>query len=231
MEDATQRGPMKTVNDCSRIIAILLLLIIQSNYARAQENRLERRRANLESANLQRDRNRDFYRVIVENNLFRPLGWTEPRHQLEYVLIATWIESRGETAKALLVEGSSNQTYYATTGEKVGNATIGNIESKQVDMNISGKILTLKIPSIRFLDSRQSLNVPSQLLHGHPNQFVADATPPRSRQTRVNQDGRSHEQNSASHQQGWPQPLRDKFRNATLEDRRKFIEAFRLQKE
>ena len=225
---------MKTVKEDSRIIVILLVcsvlslfsLTLQSNHACAQDDSPERRGAN-QKGSWNKQTPHDFYRVIVENNLFRPLGWREPRREPEYVLIATWIESRGETTKALLMERSSNQTYYATTGEKVGNATIENIESKLVELNISGKILTLKIPSIRFLDLRQSLNEPSQLLHGHPNQSAADTTSPQSRQTRVNRVQRDHKQGSDSNRQRWSQRLRDEFRNATLEDRRRFIEEFR----
>lgn len=106
-----------------------------------QRSRMNRKRANLQLA-----RNRDFYRVIVESNLFRPLGWRAPKREPKYALVATWIESRGETAKALIIERSSNRTYYAAIGERVGKATIENIESKQVDLKISGKIVTLNLP-------------------------------------------------------------------------------------
>ena len=213
------------------ILVILIVspffFMVQSNYTRAQDNQLERRRTNRESGNLKVDRNRDFYRVVVENNLFRPLGWRELRREPEYVLIATWIESRGETAKALLMERGSNQTYYVTLGEKVGNATIEKIESKRVNLNISGEILTLKVPSIQFLNSRQFLNEPSQSLHGHPTQSAAVMTSPRNRQTRMNRNQRNHRQNRDGGRQSWRQRARDEFRNATPEDRRKLIEMLR----
>jgi flagellar biosynthesis/type III secretory pathway M-ring protein FliF/YscJ len=140
------------------LVVSLLLFILQSNQTRAHDDLLERSRTNQERANLQFDRNRDFYRVIVENNLFRPLGWRAPKRESEYALIATWIESRGETAKALLMERRSKQTYYVALGERDGNATIENIESKQVNLNISGKIVILKVPSTQFLDSRKFCN-------------------------------------------------------------------------
>ena len=225
---------MKTVKDNSRIIVILLVcsvvslffLILQSKHACAQDDRPERREAN-QKGNWNIQTHDDFYRVIVENNLFRPLGWREPRREPEYVLIATWIESRGEIAKALVRERSSNQTYYALEGQKFGNAKIEKIESKQVTLNISGEILTLKAPSIQFLNSRQFLNKPSQSLHGRPRQSAGDMTSRRSRPPRVNRDRRDHKQGSDSNRQRWSQRLRDEFRNATLEDRRRFIEEFR----
>lgn len=225
---------MKTVKDNSRIIAILIVcsvvslffLILQSNHVCAQDDRTERREAN-QKGNWNKQTPHDFYRVIVENNLFRPLGWREPRREPEYVLIATWIESRGETVKALVKERSSNQTYYAAEGEKIGNAKIEKIESKQVTLNISGEILTLKAPSIQFLNSRQFLNEPSRSLRERPKQSAADMTSRRSRPARVNRDQRDHKQGSDSNRQRWSQRLRDEFRNATLEDRRRFIEEFR----
>ncbi len=121
-------------------------LIIESNQTRAHEDLLQRGRTNQARGNPTFDRNRDFYRVIVENNLFRPLGWRPPKREPEYALVATWIESGGETAKALLVERRSKKTYYAAIGERVGNATIENIESKRVDLKISGKRVTLNLP-------------------------------------------------------------------------------------
>lgn len=144
----------RTVNPVGGIIIVLLLfifmgmllLMLQSNQTCAQDNKLARPKIDQERVNLRDDRNRNFYRVIIENNLFRPLGWRQPRRKPGYVLIATWVESNGETAKALIMERSSNHSYYATIGETVGNAVIENIESKQVDLKISGEILTLKIP-------------------------------------------------------------------------------------
>ena len=58
----------------------------------------------------------DFYRVIVENNLFRPLGWQKPNRDPEYALIATWIGTQGPVAKALVMERKSNQLYYVARG-------------------------------------------------------------------------------------------------------------------
>lgn len=60
----------------------LLLFLLQCNQTHAHVDLLERSRTNQENANLQFGRERDFYRVIVENNLFRPLGWKPPKHEL-----------------------------------------------------------------------------------------------------------------------------------------------------
>ena len=61
----------------------------------------------------------DFYQPIVENNLFRPLGWRKPNRESEYTLIGTLIESNNQRAKAFLIERRSNQYYPVSVGEKV----------------------------------------------------------------------------------------------------------------
>ena len=73
--------------------------------------------------------NADFYRVIVENNLFRPLGWQKPDSEPQYTLIATLIEPERNTARVLLMDRKSNQSYYVAIGEKVGNAIVKDIKS------------------------------------------------------------------------------------------------------
>lgn len=142
------------------LIVSLFNLVCQDDNTLAQGNghdTSQERTALSENRNL---KNREvaqgdaaFYHVIVENNIFRPLGWKEPNSVPKYVLIGTLIDSRGGIiAKALLKENASNQTHYVTTGEKVGTATVEKIEPRQVRLNISGEILTLKAPSIQFLN-------------------------------------------------------------------------------
>ena len=67
---------------------------------------------------VERESGGDFYRVIIENNLFRPLGWQRPNRDPEYALVATWIGTQGTVAKALVMERKSNQLYYVARGEK-----------------------------------------------------------------------------------------------------------------
>lgn len=228
--------PIKTENENSRILAIFLVflvssvailfdLMIQINCACAQEHQSKRRRTIPERTNSQNDRSRDFYRVIAENNLFRPLGWNAPKQQPEYVLIATWVESHGKAAKALLAERSSKRTYYVGLGQNIGIATIEKIKSKQVVLKISGEDLTLKIPSLKFLNDLSWLsNEESNRMADNSTDDIASI---RSRQTRVNRDRPDVDGAHTS----WSQRLPGKFRNSSLEDRRKNIEAIRQQLE
>ena len=93
----------------------------------------------------------EYYKVIVDNNLFRPLGWRPPNNKPRYALIGTWISSNSMIAKALILEQRSNQTYYVSIGEKVGEATVEGIKSNQVSLDLSGDIKMIKSESIQFL--------------------------------------------------------------------------------
>ena len=93
----------------------------------------------------------EYYKVIVDNNLFRPLGWRPPNNKPRYTLIGTWISSNSVIAKALILEQRSNQTYYVSIGEKVGEATVESIKSDQVSLDLSGDIKMVKSESMQFL--------------------------------------------------------------------------------
>ena len=93
----------------------------------------------------------DFYRVVVENNLFRPLGWQRPDRELQYTLMATLIESEGNKARAYMMDRRSNQFYYVGVGEKIGDAIVKDIESNQVTLNRAGDIMTIRAEANPFL--------------------------------------------------------------------------------
>ena len=105
------------------LVVSLFILIHQGNVAHAQGNQYDTSEERADLPGKQNSENQSkargyalFYRVIVENNLFRPLGWQMPRREPKYVLIATLLESHGKMAKALLMENASKQTY--TNSEK-----------------------------------------------------------------------------------------------------------------
>lgn len=165
----------------------LLFLVCQNDGAYTQDsgNITRRERVNLPvTRNLgylgASQKNTGYYDVIVENNLFRPLGWTPPKRQPKYALIATLLESQGGTAKALLMENASKKTLYVTLGEKIGEMMVESIEARQVNLSISGEILTLKVPSIAFLNA-------GTLSSSANEQSTSTISKVTSRQTRRNQ--------------------------------------------
>ena len=197
----------------------LLFLNCQNNGTHAQDggNITRRERANLPDTRnlghlgaLQKDAS--YYDVIVENNLFRPLGWTPPKRQPKYALIATLLESQGQTAKALLMENTSKKTYYVTVGEKIGAMTVDSIEARHVNLNISGEILTLKVPSIGFLNT-SALSASS---NEQRTSAISKITP---RQNRVNRKNRNQK-----HLPSNVRKIVDRYRQGTQEDRMKIAE-------
>lgn len=92
-----------------------------------------------------------FLRTIIDNNLFRPLGWRPPRPREPYRLIGTiWPRDENTPPRAILQTTAGNKTYSVTIGENLDTYTeVGDIQPKQVVLATDGKQRTLKLP-IRF---------------------------------------------------------------------------------
>lgn len=93
----------------------------------------------------------DYYRVIIENNIFRPLNWKPIEQPPAYILLGTSISIDGDNVTAYITERESEQFYTVTVGEKIGNATVTEILPKQVVLDQVGKTVTLYMSSIPFL--------------------------------------------------------------------------------
>ena len=160
----------------------------------------------------------DFYRVIVENNLFRPLGWQRPNRDPEYALIATWIGTKGTVAKALVMERKSSQLYYVAKGEKVGDAIVQNIAANQVSLKGSGDTVTLKAESIQFLSrSSRSREKSSE---GEGPETSEERSRDESQAQREARRGANRERDA----------LREWLRTASPEERRQKLEAIRRER-
>lgn len=92
-----------------------------------------------------------FYRTIVENNIFRPLGWTPPNPTPVYRLLGTVISADGTSVQAILQEIASSRLYFLKVGDKVGDAILREILPKQVKLDKSGQTVRLKLSTLQFL--------------------------------------------------------------------------------
>jgi hypothetical protein len=194
-----------------------LFLSSQSVYAQVENSRNgDKKRVDRKKTEA-RESGGDFYRVIIENNLFRPLGWRKPNRDPEYALVATWIGTRGTVAKALVMERKSSQLYYVARGEKVGDAIVENIAANQVSLKDSNDIVTLKAEAIQFLSSSSRSGERS----GERGGSAADAE--RERNERGAQRG------ARRGAIGEDEALREWLRNASPEERRRKLEAIRRQ--
>ena len=197
---------------CTVLLCAVSLLFFSSQSVHAQKGkRLDRKAVEAEGSG------GDFYRVIIENNLFRPLGWQRPNRSPEYALIATWIGTQGSVAKALVMERKSSELYYVTRGEKVGDTIVENIAANQVSLKASDDIVTLKAESMQFL-SGSSRSDKSGEREGeaaseeHPND--------ERREQRAARRGANRERDA----------LREWLRNASPEERRRKLEAIRRER-
>jgi len=77
----------------------------------------------------------DVYRTIIDNNLFRPLGWRETRPIEPYCLIGTLLPLDATTG---------NTAHLVTLGEKIDDHTkVVSIEHKQVVLETDRKQRTV----------------------------------------------------------------------------------------
>ena len=99
--------------------------------------------------------NAAFYKVIIDNDLFRPLGWTPPNNEPAYSLVGTAVHPDGMIAQATLLEKRSNRYHFVTIGEKLGDITVKDIQAKQVVLEKDGEPITLKTEAIQFLTTKR----------------------------------------------------------------------------
>ena len=157
--------------------------------------------------------NEAFYRVIIDNNLFRPLGWRKPNEEPSYRLLGTVVDTDTAIAQAILQETRANRYYFVTIGEKVGNATVKDIQSKQVVLDEAGKATTLKAGSLQFLTQSRSRG-------GFETRANVDAKRRNEGETAAG----SHKPNRQPGKSQLDPGKAMKFRNASPAERRKMIE-------
>lgn len=95
-----------------------------------------------------------YYRTIIENNLFRPLGWTPPRPKEPYRLLGTLLPiDVNIPPKAILQTTATNKTHIVTIGELLDASTeVVEIKPKQVTLFTEGQRRTLKLTETQFLN-------------------------------------------------------------------------------
>ncbi len=108
-----------------------------------------------ETTALQHFQKTDFYRTIIDNNLFRPLGWTPPRPQEPYRLLGTIIPTNAKSPpKAIIQNTLGNQTHIVTIGDTLDSDThVTDIQTKHVTLKKNGQRRQLTLKS-SFLQRR-----------------------------------------------------------------------------
>ena len=95
-----------------------------------------------------------FYRTIIDNNLFRPLGWTPPRPTEPYRLIGTILpRDANMPTQAILESIAGNKTYIVSTGEKLDASTkVVSIQGKAVTLSTNEEQRTLRLNTTVYLN-------------------------------------------------------------------------------
>lgn len=95
-----------------------------------------------------------YYQTIIDNNLFRPLGWTPPRPVEPYHLIGTKLVTDAHTPpQAILQSTATQKTYIVSVGENLDASTsLVSIESKQVTLSTNGEQRTLRLNTALYLN-------------------------------------------------------------------------------
>ena len=97
----------------------------------------------------------EFYQTIIDNNIFRPLGWMPKKATFPYQLIGTIIY-KGTQRKplAIIQETTTNKkTHFVTLGDSLGCTTVIEIQNKKVALDKAGEKIILNI-------TQQFLNLP-----------------------------------------------------------------------
>lgn len=92
-----------------------------------------------------------YHQIIIDNNLFRPLGWTEqPKSYTDYRLLGTLTESE-TPSRAIIQEHGSKQIRIVTLGETLGDFHVFQIQHKQVTLKKGDRLVLLLLDETLFL--------------------------------------------------------------------------------
>ena len=199
--------------------------------AMAEEKEQTAARGNRSSGRQNRGRvdfgeNEAFYKVIINNNLFRPLGWTPPNNEPAYSLIGTAIGADGALSQATLLERRSNRYHFVRIGSKLGDLTVKDIQAKQVTLDGSEKPITLKTGELQFLttsrgrDGGERREGQSEKAEDNENRANADAEKRRQME----------QQKQAGEWRAMNQEMIEKLKAASEEERREIMQKMRQER-
>lgn len=111
-----------------------------------------------------------YYRTIIDNNLFRPLGWTPPRPIEPYRLIGTKLAYYANTPpQAILQSTTGETTYIVSIGETLDASTeVVDIQPKQVTLSSNGEQRTLRLNTAVTLNASAATRSPRRTTHTPP---------------------------------------------------------------
>ncbi len=96
----------------------------------------------------------NFYKVIINNNLFRPLGYGQSKSSVPpFELVATVIDSKRGKGKALILSNRNRKIYYVTVGQEFADAKVEQIDPRKVTLWYDGKLKEFHASKTEFLNT------------------------------------------------------------------------------
>ena len=111
---------------------------------------VEQSKVNIESSNTTAESPDAFYQFIIDNNLFRSLGWQPPRKQPDYTLIGTAVSQNAADSKVFILDQHSNDMHIVKVEDVFGGALVKVIQPKRVILNEAGKEIILYCGRLQF---------------------------------------------------------------------------------
>ena len=196
----------------------------------AQPNRF---RARQNQARIDFGENEAFYKVIIDNNLFRPLGWTPPNNEPAYSLIGTAVGAEGAVSQATLLEKRSNRYHFVTIGTKLGDMTVKDIQAKQVILDNAGKPITLKSGELQFLTTGRGREA-GRATQTSESESQKEGSNSAQNQANAKMEAEKRRQMEMKEQAAaWgmkPNELAEKIRSASPEERREIMQKMRAER-
>lgn len=164
--------------------------------------------------------NTDYYRTIVDNNIFRPLGWRPPNKEPEYEFVGTSVNENGVKLDAYVNERRSNKFYMVTIGDSVGDAVVKGISDKEIILDKDGETITLRGGNMSYLKASGSNRSASR-----SNDSDENADNNRSSSRSNNNEAAAKAKDAA--QAKMQQEMRRRIESFTREHRDRMMRSFR----
>lgn len=197
--------------------------VAQTNKSSARQNR----------GRIDFGENAAFYKVIIDNNLFRPLGWTPPNNEPAYSLIGTAVGVDGAGSQATLLERRSNRYHFVSIGTKLGDMTVKDIQAKQVTLDRAGKPMTLKAGELQFLTTSREREG-NRGGQGNEGQSEKSANNSAKNQANAEGDAEKRRQTQMKEQAAAlgmkANELAEMLKNASPEERREIMQKMRAER-
>ena len=165
----------------------------------------------------------EYYKPIVNNNLFRPLGWTVPDRSPKYELIATIVSK--DYVKAYVRETRNGRDYFVGVGDAIGDNIVQKIYRGLVQLDDNGELRAQRFGLLNVGSSRKRTSSVSKGSSSTAKETIT--TDKGTKDTETTQRVRQRSGRGRTGGGGQWQAQIEQFQNASPEDRQRMIQEFR----